>query len=291
MRRNARLLAALRGTEWLIDHAEQMPPGWAYPNFSRIERLIESQEQKEQVREVLEIDSRTGSHNTIPESLTDPALLEQKRIVPILFEIIRRREIGQAWKSEADALRKLITDHEIVLWQATDTRNRPTVLHALGALGIETSMTEAHLLDELRKKAESDTPQNLAGSTRYVYALTHIVFARSHYFRNQVQITGLEFSIPVFLAALARHNRIKLDVMSIDMLGEVLASLELLGLEDPKMEVARRRLIAAQNPDGSWGPGKGVSPKRIHPTFNAVAGLINFHEALRPPAGSPTPAD
>ncbi|MCH2185831.1 hypothetical protein MK280_08160 [Myxococcota bacterium] len=275
-----RRMAAFRGTEWLIDHAEKMPPGWAYPNLSRLSRLTTSEEHHDRIREMLELDRREGQHSAIPDDLTDPALLRQKRFVPILSEVLRRREIGLAWKNEADALHNLIAAHEVDLWETTNLRNKPTVLHALASLGIKTSMTEGRLLDELREMAVSETAQNLAGSTRYIYALTHIIFTRSHYFRNPVDLEGLEFMVPIFLTALARHSQTQMGVMEIDMVGEVLASLELLGVSEPRMEVARRRLVAAQNPDGSWGTGRGVTPKRIHPTFNAVAGLINFHSAF-----------
>ena len=280
MRQEERLLAALRGTEWLIEHAEEMPPGWTYPNLSRLNRLTASKELQERIEEILETDRREGQHKAIPQDLTDPALLRQNRILPILFEVLRRREIGLAWKNEANALHTLITTHEADFWESTNLRNKPTVLHTLASLGIKTSMTEDHLLDELRQQAASETAQNLAGSTRYIYAMTHIIFARSHYFKNRVDPEGLEFAIPIFLSALARHTQGRMGVMEIDMVGEVLASLELLGLQNPRMEVARRRLVAAQNPDGSWGAGKGVTPKRIHPTFNAVAGLTDFHAAL-----------
>ncbi len=280
VRQEERLLAALRGMEWLIEHAQEMPPGWVYPNLSRLNRLTDSEEHQREIREILEADLRKGQHKAIPEDLTNPALLQQGRIVPILFEVLRRREIGLAWKSEADALHTLIANHEVDLWETTNLRNKPAVLHALASLEIKTAMTEDRLVDELRQKAASETAQNLAGSTRYIYALTHIIFARSHYFKNQVDPEGLEFTIPIFLTALGRHAQNRMGVMEIDMVGEVLASLELLGLKNPRMEVARRRLVAAQNPDGSWGAGNGVTPKRIHPTFNAVAGLINFHSAL-----------
>ena len=280
LRQEQRLLAALRGTEWLIEHAKEMPPGWAYPNLSRLNRITASEEHQEQIRNILETDSREGQHNAIPKDLTNPALLKQNRIVPILFEVIRRREIGLAWKDEADALHELIETHESDLWETTNLRNKPTILHALTSLEIKTSMSEDYLLGELRQQAESETVQNLAGSTRYIYALTHIIFARSHYFRNQVDPEGLDFAIPILITALVRQTQGKMGVMEIDMVGEILASLELLGLKEPRMEVARRQLVAAQNPDGSWGAGNGVTPKRIHPTFNAVAGLTNFHVAL-----------
>ena len=280
---NVKTQAAHRGIAWLIENASEMPPGWAYPNLVRTKRLTTSPTHQERISEALEFDRLYGQHRALPKEFTSIEFLTNSKAIQLLFEIVRRKETGQDWQSAAADLDVLVSQNETELWKATLLRDRPTVLHALSELEIETLTEEELFLNALREQSRQTEPRNLAGSTRYMYAITHVVLARSNYFKNSVPSEGLEFMQPIFLAALERHTHGKMGVMEIDLVGEVLTCLELLGIADPRMEKARVRLIRLQNEDGSWGTGREISPKRIHPTFNATAGLLDFHEVLPRP--------
>ena len=280
---NIKAQAAQRGIAWLIENAKDMPPGWAYPNLIRTSRLTTSPTHQEKIAEALEFDRMYGRHRELPKDFTSLEILTNAKAIQLLFEILRRKDTGQDWQGAAAGLQALVSQNETQLWEATRMRDRPTVLHALSELQIETLTEEELFLDALQEQSRQIEPRDLARSTRYIYALTHVVVARSNYFKNSVPPEGLEFTRPIFLAALERHTQGKMGVMEIDLVGEVLTCLELLGISDPRMERARIRLIRLQNEDGSWGTGREVSPKRIHPTFNATAGLLDFHEALPRP--------
>jgi hypothetical protein len=135
------------------------------------------------------------------------------------------------------------------------------------------------LVAALAREADDTGAAALAGSTRYVYALTHVVIARSGWFRTRVEPGGLEFAVPILRAAVEQRLEQTHDVFALDLMAEAVACLALLGEDgDAAVRQARERIVAAQHEDGSWGGGEGVTPRRIHPTFNAIVALLELSE-------------
>ncbi len=282
--RAARTEAAHRGLDWLIAHADQMPPGWAHANLSRAAHINADPDRARRIAAALEADAAGANHRGLPDDLEDPGLLESERLTPTLFELLRRKQSGVRWRDAASTIAELAGRDELRFWKSLPLRHRPSILYLFEELEMPTAMNEAAIVEALRRGADEQGPERLGANTRYVYALTHVVFARSRYFRQRADPSGIEFAIPVFRAALEHHGRGDLHFLSLDLVGEVLASLELLGVgENEETLAARRRLVDAQDADGSWGTGNGVTPRRIHPTFNAVAGLLDYGDRLPAP--------
>lgn len=280
----ARERAAEAGVAWMTSHAPEMPAGWAYANLTRLQRVVGDGPGHDAIAAALSLDAASARHHPLPADLEDASILESEALTPLLFELLRRRELGLPWREPAAAIAAQASQNELRFWKSLTLRHRPTIVHFFVELDMPTNMRLEAVTDALRVGAAEQDAEALGANTRYVYALTHVVLARSRYFQNRVDPAGLEFALPVFRAALSRRISAEMDVFSLDVVGEVLASLELLGVEDDALaHAARQRVIALQNADGSWGPPDGdVTPRRIHPTFNGVVALLDFADRLAP---------
>lgn len=268
--------AALAGIDWMAANSEAMPAGWAYPNLSRLQRVTPTGAIAERLERALEANTAGPHHRPLPRDLTDPSLLHVDTLTPILQELLRRKENGLDWQEEAQAIGALATEKELAFWRSIPLRQRPAVFFFFEELEIPNKM-EIELIEEaLRQGAAEQSTEDLAENHRYIYALTHVALARSRYFQQPVDATDLEFMIPILQEALdQRLEAREFNVFILDLIGEVMVSLKLLGVpEDDRSHRLHAIIIGLQNPDGSWGRDAGVTPRRIHPTLNAILALL-----------------
>lgn len=282
----ARTRAAEAGIDWMLAHWREMPPGWAYANLSRLARVAKGQPLAARIETALQEDLATGSHPALPDVPLEAPTLEPGELTPMLLELLRRRENGLAYREPADAIGRLAAVDELGFWKSIPLRQRSTLVHLFDELDIETTMQLEAVTEALRQATVDGDAGGLAMKTAYVYAITHVVLARSRYFRQLADPSGLEFAIPVLRGAIEYRLARPVDVFALDQICEALASLQLLGVpDDDSSERARAQIIALQNDDGSWGTGDDAARRKIHPTFNAIVGLLDL-QAVLPAPGS-----
>jgi hypothetical protein len=122
-------------------------------------------------------------------------------------------------------------------------------------------------------------PGHVADDVEYLrdaaYAVTHVVYALNDYGTYRLSPRWLPQEYVFLKASVAsaceRHDP--------EVLGEVLDSLKAFGLRatHPVMRRGTRYLLAAQNPDGSWGdPEEDNIRTRCHTAWTAVDGLRTY---------------
>lgn len=286
--RAERLRAAHVGVDWMLAHWREMPVGWAHPNLSRLARVIEDPSLSQRLAAAIREDAAAGRHHPIAQDLEDPAFLASERLTQTLSELLRRKETdGGPWQASARTIEQAIAADPVRFWRAVPLRHQPALVHLLDELDVAGGLALDEIVGVLRAAAEEKPASELAANKRYVYALTHVVLARSRYFRQPVDATPLAFAIPVLRQAIASRLAGSMNVFDLDLVGEAVASLQILRADDDAATgAARRRLIALQRSDGGWGTGEGATPRRIHPTFNAIVALVPPPAAWVRPGGS-----
>jgi hypothetical protein len=261
--------------------------GWAHPNLSRLARVVEDPALSQRLAAAIREDAAAGRHHPIPQDLEDPAFLASERLTQTLSELLRRKETDDGpWQASARVIEQAIAADPVRFWRAVPLRHQPALVHLLDELGISGGLALDEIVGVLRGAAEASPAAELAANGRYVYALTHVVLARSRYFRQPVDAAPLAFAIPVLRQAIALRLAGSMNVFDLDLVGEAVTSLQLLRADDDAdTAAARRRLIALQRPDGGWGTGEDATPRRIHPTFNAITALVPAPAAWERPAG------
>ena len=120
-----------------------------------------------------------------------------------------------------------------------------------------------------------------------VYALTHLIYTLNDYSEYGLSPRDL----PLEFAYLKANLPEAVAAGDPETVGEFLDSLKSFGLADdgPALRQGAAYLLAAQNPDGSWGDMEvNDIYARYHPTWTAVDGLRDYnwkHRPLRLPAG------
>jgi hypothetical protein len=117
-----------------------------------------------------------------------------------------------------------------------------------------------------------------------LYAITHLVYTMNDYSLRQLDPECLkpefEFLKSNFQNALQEGDP--------EPLGEYIDTLKSFGLrdDDPLIRKGVRFLLAAQNPDGSWGDPKDRDIyNRYHATWTAIDGLRDYRFSSRRPSG------
>ena len=137
----------------------------------------------------------------------------------------------------------------------------------------------AHYRDVLRwLPAMHPYPARTAGDVPYyqaTYTATHVAYTFNGY--NQAQIAPGCF--PDEFSYLNRNLNAAIDDRDPETLGEYLDTLQAFGLTwaDSRIRRAVESLLAAQNPDGSWGdPHETDAYARYHTTWTVLDGIQSF---------------
>jgi len=129
------------------------------------------------------------------------------------------------------------------------------------------------------------------------YYFTHLPLVLSNYGRGPLT---MRYKAPMLLAYFRREGpRVLNEVDDIDLVGEFLQSLALLGDADtPLAAQLAQTLLASQNSDGTWGTQEELASEdayeAMHPTWAAVTGLKAYWAArqgrARPARGVCSPS-
>jgi len=278
----ARMAAARSGIEWLIQYADEMPPGWAHPFLNRIHRVAPDDETAVLIEAALRNDSAPSRRFRLPVDLEDSRILRPLRMTPVLFELRRRKAVGQPYREELETIRRAIEENEESFWERVRPLQRAVYLHQFRDLGMTVPYDIDTLYREFRSGVDARPIENVAKDIQTLYVLTHLILVRSMYFREYVDTGEFDPMLPYMLRALAENLEKGVATSKLDVSAEILACLSLMRYpDDDHVAAARRVLISAQNSDGSWGEGSGITRKRVHATLGGVLGTIVFPTELR----------
>ncbi|MDE0885373.1 MAG: hypothetical protein OSB70_07550 [Myxococcota bacterium] len=282
--REARLAAANRGLEWLLDHADEMPPGWAPFFLLRLHRITSDVETASRIERVLRDDSAPSRRFPLPDYLGHPKLLRSPGLMSVLFELRRRKAVGEPYEAQAEVVRKLFESRGKKFWPRVHFTQRIVYLHQFRELGWRTPFEFEELVGQVEMSAKSRQWRGGTQDQPTLYAITHLILVEGRYFREYVDPEPYKAMIPFLLLSLKRLTSEGLGgERELDISAEILATLALIQYPDSDLtRQARRQLVAAQNPDGSWGDGEGVTAGRVHATLVAVWATMVLPSEFRP---------
>lgn len=269
------LAAAGRGIEYLVARIPGLPPEWAISTTTLLYRIAPDEELALRLRTLLDAALERPVLAELPADLASPALLDEKRLRPVLGELWRRQLIGASWRTEAETLGAFLRGREHDLWASTGLAQQLVLLDWLHRIGIETQLRSDDVVAEIRWMWGVGDTSGLVRDPAFMYAATHVVYTRSGYFQRRPDPAQHRQEIEIFDRALESYARdFPENSNFVDIAGEVLASRKLLGLpETAAGRAVTRALLARQNPDGSWLVPRGF--QAVHATASVVHGFVD----------------
>ena len=274
--------AARAGLDWLIEHRDALPPGWAFHCFYHLGRVVEDEDLAATIGAIVDEYAAPTRDVPLPTSLDDPIFLNQRTIGLMVRELLRRKRAGRPYQEPAKKIETLLAGKEHAFWSKATPTQQIIFLFHFDELGIGAELDMETIVDGLRRRAEEGDPARLAAGDQYMLALTHVVLYESRYFGDYVDAAELEFIVSAFRAALRHYYDAPPNDLFLDVQGEILVCLKLLRVPDDELiAAARANLIERQLPDGSWG-GPRLSPSRkAHLTYTAVLALWDYPDDFR----------
>jgi hypothetical protein len=284
--RATRLSAARAGIDWLVQHVDEMPPGWAHTYLLRLHRLAPDDATAANIEAALRADPGGRRATHLPRRIGVRGVLETRRLIPLLFELARRRDLGIPIRKEIDAFRPLLESDGGRFWEPIKPTQRLVLLHLFEEVGLETPRDLEQTVRDLKVELEQRPPEDVATDEGMLFTLTHVIMAESGYFRERPDPQRVAFVIPHLLHGLDAALEGGESAPSLDLTAEIVGCLTFVGVSaDERIDDARAWILDAQNEDGSWGEGQGVTAPRIHLTLNAVTATIDWPERPRPDPG------
>jgi hypothetical protein len=236
------------------------------------------------IEEVLRDDSAPSRRFSLPDDLGDPKLLKRSNYISVLFELRRRKAVGEPYEAQAETVMELFEVHGEQFWPRVKLTQRIVYLHQFRQLGLQSPFEFDELVEQVEMSAKSRKWEGGVDDRPTLYAINHLILVEGGYFREYVDPERYQAMIPFLLLSLERlTSEGTWGERDLDISAEILATLALIQYPDNDVtREARRRLIAAQNPDGSWGEGGGVTAGRVHATLAAVWATMILPNEFRP---------
>lgn len=198
----------------------------------------------------------------------------------LLMELVRcqheGRDIGSvttrlALRLRTDAaLRQLPIEHQFL------------VAYLLERLSIPTEPSAAALRETVRAPCRAVAAGQPHPKPCDLYPLTHVVLTASDYFQRHVEAADFPLEVQVFREAMRQYREGPIVDLRADVIGEVLFCYKLLRIPlDDDALALRDRLVAMQNPDGSWGSPSLAFENRVHLTAQLTLALLDHARELR----------
>jgi hypothetical protein len=267
-------VAGRRGLEWILAQEQAQPFEAWLPVVVRAYRLTRDDALAASLAPRIERQLAAHPARCVHEDL-ERARTELDGLYEVLWDLLRCRDEGRdvgdtpqrlvAQLEREDAIRSLPQGHRLV------------VAYLLERLGVPTGPASAALRDGILSQCRS---RGLSACD--LYPVAHVVIVASDYFRRFVDARDFPLEIEIFRTAAANFRQHALDDTTADALGEVLLSFKLMRLPlDGDLRALRERLVARQNPDGSWGaPGLAAEP-RFHLSAVLTLALLDHAPAPR----------
>jgi hypothetical protein len=267
-----------------------LPPGWLHPFFQRLHRVTADHELRSKIAEVLVADLQRGRHVEIPDELDSPGALAPLQLTPMLFELDRRRQMGLPWKAARDRIQALVAANEGTFFEGLKPTQRIVYSHLFSELEIEPRESLAALTAETQARVRALPAVEVSGDVQTMYAITHLIYAQSRYFRDYVDPAAFGFARPALNRVLRTWLAGRRDPYYMDVVAEVLVCRQLLRVPDDGLSRrARSVLNELQNDDGSWSGGREAGRQQTHATLGGAAANLVFPDPLNPSMPPPRP--
>ena len=268
---------------WFFANADAMPLEFAVGNAEKIRRVTTDEALRRKLDELAL--RRLGELPKEPPTV-DPEDVARRRwqaFGPAVQDLLYRKALGLPWKDGANALGRLWAERGEALLPTSITLS-PRLVAARQAvrLGLPAGGAYAKTLEAVRAQEKSGLRSGRRTHLFPYYACTHVVFTASDYYTRYLDAAAFASEVACFDRALDEAAAAaELDEDTADLLSEVLVSRKLLRLPpDARTEAFRRRLLALQTADGSWGE-RDVMTSRAHHTTVAILALMEFSPELR----------
>lgn len=266
--------AGRRGLAWILaEEPAQSFEAWL-PVVVRAYRLTRDDATAASL--AVRIEAKLAAHpaRCVHEDL-ERARTKLDGLYAVLWDVLRCREEGRdvgdtpqrlvAQLEREDAIRSLPPGHRLV------------VAYLLEQIGVPTGPASDAIRDGIRSQCRA---RGLSACD--LYPVAHIVIVASDYFRRFVEARDFPFEIATFRAAAANFRQHATDDTTADAIGEILLCYKLMRLPlDEDLRALRERLVARQNPDGSWGAPGFAPESRFHLTAVLTLALLDHAPAPR----------
>jgi hypothetical protein len=281
--------AARRGIAWVLANQARLDQDFVATVLRDVARITPDDQLAQRMRAAA---SGMKVHAVrLAVDLGDPRYRHWSGVSSLVEEIARRRCVGQPDAAAARRLGAHLARPETAglepAWRPTARLIRAHYLRAAG-LGPDDLMRRE--IDEVRALLRGGQAhlRGTAAVSAYEcqFALTHIVFTASWYFREYPDPRELAPEIAQLRELLAHYGAAAtMTDDEADIAAEVLTALKLVRV--PSDQAARtlvRRLLARQQPDGSWG-GRSIQQCptcKLHNTMVMVQALVRYRASFRP---------
>jgi hypothetical protein len=274
--------AAHKGIEWIIAHRGQYPETFYFTYLRRFYRITADDDLAKRLLKISRRSTDTAPKCTIDDLASRPEYRNWAALQSVVLQVYQMKCAGKPYRDDADRIQNAISLHEEEFFPLSIPDSRRIVAaFYLNKLGLHFRDSWESIASHIREKAIDPGPVTLDSHDAMMsaYALTHVIFTKSNYYGQYVAASeyGPE------MKAMEKYVKAALDEeltsMKMDIAAELVAALKLLKQPmDGDTRALAERLIATQNPDGSWGSEEeATSPTaRIHHTGVAVSALLKF---------------
>ena len=274
--------AARKGIEWLIAHRGQYPEDFYFDYLRRYYRITADDALAARLLKITGRSNESALKWTIDDLASDPVCRDWTALKSVLLQVYQMKCAGKPYKDRVARIQKAISLYEEEFFPRSMPDNQRIVAaFYLDKLGLHFRDSWKSLAGKIRKKSLDPGPITFDSDDTFTFAytLTHVVFTKSDYYGRYVAAS--EYGPEVKAIKRCVHTVLAegLTDRKLDIASELVAALKLLKQPiDGDARTLSARLIAIQNPDGSWGSeDQAKHPTAItHHTGVAASALIEF---------------
>ncbi len=269
-------MASINGIKWLVAQKDAMSLGFALKSFEKIHRATADVNVRSQMAALI-----TNKLSELPTNAPsfDREIQDWYSLKPLVKDLIYLRSQGKPWKEGAARIARLFAERgESVLPSHGTLSERLVAAYQLRQLGVPAETLYTNTLAEIRAQVSGDRQFGGGSDMMRLYAGTHIIFTASGYYRRYLDPAQFAPEVAQFNKALKHiaSSAERIEDNWGDLASEILIARKILRLPpDAQSQAVSRRLMAAQNADGSWGSGP-LSNGKVHYTALAVLALMEF---------------
>jgi hypothetical protein len=273
--------AAHRGIQWIIDHRGEYPPEFHCTYLRRFYRITADDNLAKRLVAITGRIADGAPKCSIDDLASKPSLRNWSALKAVLMQVYQRQCSGKPRQESWDRIRKIIATHELEFFPSPmPDGQRLVAAYYLEKVGLRFRDSWDSVASDIRCKAmELGTVEINARKTLLLgYALTHVIFTKSDYFGQYVAASEYGPEIKALQRYVKAAIKEEPTEDTMDLAAECVTALKLLG--QPLTDDVRtlcKRLMACQNPDGSWGiEASTTSTTKIHHTDTATMALLKF---------------
>jgi hypothetical protein len=214
------------------------------------------------------------------DDLESASARDLEALYSLLMELVRCQHEGRDIEAVTARLAPRLRE-DAALWQLS-VGHQLVVAYLLERLQIRAGPSQDALRQTIRAQCRAAAASEQRQKPCELYPLTHVVMTASDYFQQHPDAADFPLEASLFREATRHFRATATDDMLADVIGEVLLCYKLLRIPfDDDARVLLARLVANQNPDGSWGSERLPVENRVHLTAVLTLALLDHTHELR----------